>query len=151
MAFKTGFDPNRNITKGGTGRPPEYEIKQITGPARQRLIEKLCEILTTPIDEVENVIKNMSAKLSVGDTIVFNTLMNVARKEPTIANVKELLKILGHKFEEPAQFNINMSLESLVADAHIESSERVIEAPNGAKVIVRKKAHGVEEEVSETE
>ena len=144
MAFKPGFDPNRNITKGGTGRPPEYELKQITGPARQKLIEKLCEILAAPIEDVENIIKDMSAKLSVGDTIIFNTLMNVARKEPTLANVKELLKILGHKFEEPATVNIQMSVEDLMIQT-VDNNERTIEASNGAKVIVRRKQDEGEE------
>ncbi len=139
MPFKPGFDPNRNTTIPGPGRTPAYELKNITGPARIKLIEKLCEILSAPVEEVERVIKDMSASLSVGDTIIFNTLMNVARKEPTIANVKELLKILGHKFEEPAQVNINMSLESLVAGAHEDSNEYETTTPDGVKVITRKK------------
>jgi len=93
------------------------------------------------VGDVERIIKEMSESLSVGDTMVFNTLMNVARKEPTLDNMMKILKILGHRFEEPAQVNVTMSLESLVAEAN----EKHIETPDGQTVIVRKKQNDMEE------
>jgi len=147
--FQPGHDPRRNLTVTGGGRPPEYELKNVTGPVRIKLIQKICEIMDAPVHEVQKLVENLDQ--SLGDTFAARALLKVARDEPTLDNLMKLLKILGHKFEEPAQVNINMSLESLVADAHIESNERIVEAPNGAKVIVRRKQADVEEEISEAE
>jgi len=133
--FVAGFDPRR--TMQSDGRPPEYDIKNVTGPVRIKLIQKICEIMDAPVHEVQRLVENLDQ--SLGDTFAAKALLKVAKDEPTLDNLMKLLKILGHKFEEPAQVNINMSLESLVAGAHEDSSERIVEAPNGAKVIVRKK------------
>jgi hypothetical protein len=137
MAFKPGFDPNRNTTIPGPGRPSEYELKNITGPVRIKLIQKICEIMNAPVHEVQSMVESLDQ--SLGDTFAAKALLKVARDEPTLDNLMKLLKILGHKFEEPAQVNINMSLESLVAGAHEDSNEYETTTPDGVKVITRKK------------
>lgn len=140
LPFQKGFDPRRAIS---TGRTPEYELTKLKGEARVKLISKLCEFLNVPDqklkDFVEDLAKDANEPATVGDKIVAKSLLKVLQDEPTFDNITKILKVLGHKFEEPAQVNINMSLESLVADAHIEPEEKVVEAANGAKVIVRRK------------
>lgn len=134
--FKKGFDPNRN-TLAGPGRTPEYDIKKVTGPVRQQMLKKICEIMQAPIGDVQAIVENLNTSLA--DSFAAKALLKTARDEPTLDNMIKLLKILGHKFEEAAPVNINLSLEDLVTASHADDDERIVEAANGSKVIVRKK------------
>jgi hypothetical protein len=132
--FQTGVDPRRE----GNGRKPDDIIASIRGEARLTLVKMLCKFLDSPIGEIEQLINDKN--LTVAESVAIHNLLQAASKDTSPAHLMTICKVLGLKTEEPAQVNINMSLESLVAGAHEDSNEYETTTPDGVKVITRKKS-----------
>jgi len=133
--FASGNDSRRNLN----GRPPvDVLVTQIKGEVKEHLIRSLKEFYMMDVAQVMRL-ANDNTK-AMGERIAMRFLVEMANKGDP-ARLSLLARIVGIDMAPDVQINtqVNLSLEDLVTASHVDDDERIVEAANGSKVIVRKK------------